>query len=488
MALSPAFKTDESFLEKVAIGVTATRRTIEDLLRQGHEVLELERGATSLKIWKELKTKRVRMADLLCLRCGHRVESRGKTKLEITMSHSRANPERAWNAGLDDRDLVALVACEKTGAGATEWRASDLVQYVPVGSMRQAFQAGQVATNARKGVQEGSEVRVTWPAVVAERPGVVESVNEESLVVRYDGADRATRKQLRRKRATLSPAVAPEERFTSSRILAAAVPVLTSFACPGGAHVGTYLELARSTSPLDRYAAVKALGRFSEGRASEMLAGRLRDGREEIYVRLEAGAALIRRGETAALRIFEETLRDEYPQRRLEAVIVLAEAPVPAAVSLLLAVLADHDQATEVRAGAAWALGAVAGTEALEALIGSFRALETRIRVEAARALAKLARRHLREVVERLPGGGPEERPGIAWAVSKAGGFMPAELAGLLVDEDARHWVAYIVGTQDQAGMMAGIEDLARRDPEVYFAVTVLWKILSSWVYGLEEY
>jgi hypothetical protein len=32
------------------------------------------------------------------------------------------------------------------------------------------------------------------------------------------------------------------------------------------------------------------------------------------------------------------------------------------------------------------------------------------------------------------------------------------------------------------------VEDLARRDPEVYFAVTVLWKILASWVYGLEEY
>ena len=32
------------------------------------------------------------------------------------------------------------------------------------------------------------------------------------------------------------------------------------------------------------------------------------------------------------------------------------------------------------------------------------------------------------------------------------------------------------------------IEQLRRRDPEVYFAVTVLWKILASWVYDLEDY
>ncbi len=36
--------------------------------------------------------------------------------------------------------------------------------------------------------------------------------------------------------------------------------------------------------------------------------------------------------------------------------------------------------------------------------------------------------------------------------------------------------------------MLSEIEQLAASDPEVYFAVTVLWKILASWVYELEEY
>jgi len=58
----------------------------------------------------------------------------------------------------------------------------------------------------------------------------------------------------------------------------------------------------------------------------------------------------------------------------------------------------------------------------------------------------------------------------------------------VLADEDARHWAAYIIGTQNRDAMLPEIEALAARDPQVYFAVTVLWKIIASWVYGLEEY
>src|SRR5712692_12050456 len=112
MGLPRAFKTDESFLEKIAMGAIGTRRTFEDLSRQGHTPLELERGSMSFKIWKAIKIKRVRLPDILCLRCGHRWESRAKTKLTITMSHSLSVQERGWDFGLRDDDFVALVQCE----------------------------------------------------------------------------------------------------------------------------------------------------------------------------------------------------------------------------------------------------------------------------------------------------------------------------------------------------------------------------------------
>ena len=110
------------------------------------------------------------------------------------------------------------------------------------------------------------------------------------------------------------------------------------------------------------------------------------------------------------------------------------------------------------------------------------------VKIGAARALAKLARKYLGDVIQALPQGSVEERPGIAWALSKASGFRISELLPALVDEDARQWVAYIIGTQDREKMLPGIEALAERDPRVYFAVTVLWKIIASWVYDLEEY
>jgi hypothetical protein len=110
-----AFKTNESFLEKIAIGATGTRRAFADLERQGHDPLELERGSMSFKIWKAIKIKRVRVPDILCLNCGRRVESRAKTKLEITMSHSQSVQERGWDFGLDDDDRIALIHCTRVG-------------------------------------------------------------------------------------------------------------------------------------------------------------------------------------------------------------------------------------------------------------------------------------------------------------------------------------------------------------------------------------
>ena len=76
----------------------------------------------------------------------------------------------------------------------------------------------------------------------------------------------------------------------------------------------------------------------------------------------------------------------------------------------------------------------------------------------------------------------------MAWALSKSGQFQVSDLIPVMVDDEARKWIAWIVGTQNEARYIKQIEQLKMRDKEVYFAVTVLWKILSNWVYGLEVY
>ena len=223
MPLPPAFKTDESFLENLAMGAAANQRTLADLERQGHQPLELERGSMSFKVWKTKKMKRLRVPDILCLRCAHRVESRGKRKLEITMSHSKRQAARGWDAGLDDEDVIALVACERFGPRPIDWHASELVQYVLVRPLRDAFHANQVSVQKPKGEGEGFEVRVTWPAAVAEEDGIVESVDVGALVYQKEGGGRK-RLRLIRKGGTLVPVVAAGETVRKHQILAAVVP------------------------------------------------------------------------------------------------------------------------------------------------------------------------------------------------------------------------------------------------------------------------
>jgi HEAT repeat protein len=487
MALPRSFKTDESFLEKLAMGAIGTRRTFEDLKSQGHDPVELERGSMSYKIWKAIKIKRVRVPDLLCLRCGGRVESRAKAKLEITMSHSLSAPERGWDAGLDDSDHVALVFCERSGTGPVDWQAGSLVQYVPVTSLRRAFRDKQVQTQKAKGMQEGFEVRLSWPSAVAQYDGHIEAVGE-TIRIRKVGGPRATGLQLQRKGVYLTPLVQAGMTVRASQILASVVSVTSSYPCPGGAGVARYVELSHSTSLSDRYAAAKALGRFEDPNAQDALLARVRDDKEHVYVRVDAAGGLSRRGHPAGLAFLRGMLTDPYLENRLEAAIVLGEVGGTEATKLLVEALRDPNQNPEIRAGAAWSLGETGDRDGLTALVESFQAMDTVIKIEAARALAKLARQHLDPVLGAFTAGTVAERPGVAWALGKAGGFRVDQLLPVLVDEDARHWVVYLVGTQAQEAMLPGIEALARQDPYVYFAVTVLWKILASWVHGLEEY
>ncbi len=488
MPLPKAFKTDESFLEKIAIGAVGARRTFQDLHTQGHEPVELERGSMSFKIWKAIKVKRVRVPDILCLRCGRRVESRAKTKMEVSMSHSTSNQERGWDFGLEDNDMVALVHCQKSGAGPLDWNASSLVQYIPVKSLREAWRSKKVVLQRPKGAQEGFEIRASWPSAIAKAAGTVEELNTEVIKYRKMDDNRSASVRLKRKGVVLKPIATKGAAVQRNQIIASVVSVTDRFPCTGGAEGKTYLSMLKSASLSDRYTAAKALGRFDSPKSTEALVERVEDPKEHIYVRVDAAAGLLKRGHQVGRKFLAETLRDSYLENRLEAAIVLSEVGTPEAALLLIETLNDQEQHPEIRAGAAWSLGELGAREALPVLVHSFNALEMRIRIEAARALAKLGSKYLDQVIEALPKATPEERPGVAWALSKTAKFKISQLLPSLAGEDARHWVAYVIGTQDRERMLPDIELLAARDPQVYFAVTVLWKIIASWVYDLEEY
>jgi hypothetical protein len=151
-----SFKADDSFLEKVSIGAIGTQKVFEHLKAQGHTPIELERGSMSYKIWKKIKIKRIRVPDILLVNCGVRIESRAKTNLEITMSHSLSDQERGWDFGLKPNDFVALVSCEKNGEEPIDWHADDLVQYISVADLKRTFDEGLVDFNKIKSNEKNS--------------------------------------------------------------------------------------------------------------------------------------------------------------------------------------------------------------------------------------------------------------------------------------------------------------------------------------------
>lgn len=488
MANRRSFKTDESFLEKLAIGAIGARAVFEALKRQGHWPIELERGSMSYKIWKQIKIKRLRVPDILCLNCGMRVEARAKTKLEISMSHSLSDPERGWDKGLADRDVIAFSLCAQSGERPVDWQASELIQFTSVAELRKAYADKRVLLAKPKGAQEGFELRVTWPAVVASSDGVVSAVSESRLQFRRSTDSRSINLGLTRGGINLAPLVQVGDHVRAGQIIASVVPVSSAIPCVGTPAEHLFIQMLGSYSVADRYTAVKALSHILSAGSAQALLARANDEHEHIYVRLEAAAGLARAGQAVGIQFIQRTLVDQFLAHRLEAVIILGEIRLPESVQTLTAVLLDSAQHAEIRAGAAWALGELQQPSSVDALIQVFLELAEPIRIEAARALRKIAATTGANISAGFPAAQEDQRAGIAWALGRSGRINLAELLQMMVDDDARRWVAYILGTQDKNAFLTEIEELRRRDPEVYFAVTVLWKILASWVYEVEEF
>ena len=483
-----SYKSDESFLEKISIGATGTRFVFSDLKSQGHQPIELERGSRSFKIWKDIKIKRVRVPDILCIDCGRRIESRAKTKLEISMSHSTSNAERGWDSGLNNEDYVAFVRCSKIGERPIDWTAVAPAYYVAVREMRKAYKSKQVIQEKPKGAQEGFEIRLKWPSVVAKANGTIAAVSDSRVQYKRGIDDRTISVRLKQKGIDLRPLIITGEIVNEGQFLASAVSVHREFACDKDKTYKDYVKLLKSPSVSDRYSAAKALSHYDSKDSADALRDKIADARDHIYVRLEAAASLMRRGQKEGIEFLTQIVHDEYLENRLEGVIILGEISKGDSAKLLQEVLLDREQHPEIRAGAAWALGELCKPETLDSLVRAFVGVEKSIQIEAARALAKIAESHSEKVMNLFADATGEQRAGIAWALTKRGSIGMDRILDNMVDDDSRQWLAYLIGSRKPEEYVSEIEKLKRKDPEVYFAVTVLWKIISSWVYGLEEY
>ncbi|MBP6260956.1 MAG: HEAT repeat domain-containing protein [Chromatiaceae bacterium] len=374
-AVANNFKSDDSFLRKLAIGAAGTNATINRLNSMGFNPIELERGSTGFKIWKKIKIKRVRVPDILCLNTGLRFESRGKTKLEISMSHSLNDPKRAWDAGMRDDDLVSIVVFEQDNDSPVDLKRISPIHFVTVKDMRKAFAAGQVSITQPKGVEEGSEIRVMWTCAAANQRSVVFAVESGRISLTPIPEARRQSIQLSRSKGkiTLLPQVSAGDTVEANQIVASVVPVNTKLQCPTSVSEAYFIDKLASVNLSERYASAKALRYRGYTTAKPVLVARMTDADEDIYVQLEAAAALAAYGDPNGWEFMENKLRSPVMtvplETQLETVIVVSEIPKSRSEELLIEVLRDSQRDDELRAGAAWALGQFATATSATALV-----------------------------------------------------------------------------------------------------------------------
>jgi len=409
------------------------------------------------------------------------------------MSHSRHDPKRGWDAGMRDNDFVSIVVFKQNEESPISLTQASPVQFVGVEEMRNAFASHQVSYTEPKGVEEGSEIRVVWPSGAAKLPSVVEAVETGWVKLRSIPERKPQSVKLSRKtgRITLLPQVVVGDTVETNQIVASVVPVRTAIPCPPPVSEDYFIDKLSSVSLSERYGAAKSLRYRGYTFAKLALESRMNDSDEDIYVQLEAAAALAAYDDEKGWEFIETKLRSSditVPlETQLETIIVASEISKPRSEQLLLEILGNPDRNDELRAGAAWALGQFATTASATALAHTFNSSPLEIKTEAARSLLRIAEPQIPYLLELLEHGAPTQRDGLSWVLARTGSFNPADMI-TEADDDLRRWLSYIVGYGKDQFTREDIDAICKKDPEVYFAASVLWQIVASWIYDLREY
>jgi hypothetical protein len=348
------------------MGAAGTAAVLDSLdAHHGHRTIELERYATANKIWAR-KIKRLRLADLLCLDCGVRIEVRAKSKLAIRMSHSDTLG-REWDAGLRDEDLVAFVAWRKSSGIASTHQ-----QFFRIAEMRNTFKYAKLGQ--RKAASEGAERDVTWPATVPKKDGLVLDVDPARGTARYRPHEGRVQTYRLPEGIPAHPYAATGQTLRGEeQFIFGCVAAPESLQCAGRTwHFANDLSSRSST---DRYVAVKAAGIDGEGNVVESRLGEIaEDPAEDPRIRLEASGSLARmNAERHTARLVEAARQHAGGSREemalsMEAIFLLSELHSPEATAALASLAADRALESEIRCAAVWGLGAAGVDEAGQVL------------------------------------------------------------------------------------------------------------------------
>lgn len=493
-----ALKPDSSFFRKIALGAVGSRHVVKDLKRLGHQIVELERGAMDTKLWKEVKRKRVRIPDLVCKSCGLRVESRAKTKAELSMSHSPADHERAWDFGMVDTDVIAFPVCKvneeiqwtsgRLKEPISYWHERNWVQWQPEGKVNYVrvaqFRAVPQHSAATKGVTEGSETSITWKARFSRRHGVAEVAEDQKItLVRTSDGQRHTQ--------TVPPplrlVVAHGEEVAPNQIIASGVRPARDhdLRCSGALPERHLPQLLASRERTQRFTGVKLARLRQDDSFGIPIASLENDQEEDVYIRLEAAAYLVAVCNAGAEDLFTPYLANPDQQIQLEAVIALGEAGTDECVRLLSAILDDSQHPYFARSAAAWCLSRIGGTEACCHLVRAFADVDRNLREEALEGIITVNSDAFPVLLSGLQEVNPAIAAGCAEALRQNGGVSAdtiSEISTHLASENPSVWAVWLAGHLPREHLADAVAELQQTAPELHYAITLLWSFVESWV------
>lgn len=501
----PAFKSDSSFFEKVVVGAVGAEAVRQQLASLGHHIVELERGALETKLWKEVKRKRVRIPDLVCTRCGQRVESRAKTRPELSMSHSPSDPERSWDSGLMPDDWIAFPVCESAGRkdwihgqlieGASYWHERRWAHWRSLGAINifnvESFGQSLPRPKPVKGVTEGSETQVFWPAVFATRDGIVTSVDADTI--RYSGGPETRERYVRlggNGRGSLKPAVGAGETIRSHQVLAAVIPPLSEgeLTCGNNLDEAKISAMLRSRQQTVRYTGCRLAKLLRTAAMGEAVFDLSRDPAEDLYTRLEARSFLVAvTGEDAREAFGSLLAQDTEASWRLESIVTLADTPSASAVELLKLVIGNPKNPFFLRSAAAWALGHFPDEDAAVTLVKAFSDVDRDLRHEAVTALLHPGVNALRPLLDGLEEGSGDVAAGCFEVLRRLGEAPVEALLNLAEEGRAPEWAVWLLASLPRSQVGPAIAAWQERRPDLHFALSVLWSFLESWVSEIWE-
>lgn len=479
------------------MGAVGVRAVSADLARYGHKAVELERGSADTKLWKDVKRKRVRIPDLVCLNCGRRIESRAKNKPELSMSHSFADDTRAWDYGMIDEDWIAFPICEpsaeenwSTGRleqgiaswqerAWTRWEAKERIEYVSVQALRNAM----YRRKSIKGVTEGSEATLAWGATFSSREGIVDVVADQTITVRRttDGYRHTRRVPLDQR-----VLVAPGEAILENQIIASSVVPISSssLGCTQRLDQERFSHLLGSRERTQRFTGVKLARLLGLPAFAQAIGSLAADREEDVYVRLEAAAYLASVCNESVRNLFGHYFESADQQTQLEAVIAISEIHAGDSVAVLSEILGSS-KCYFLRSAAAWGLGRIGTPSAITTLISTFADFDWNLREEALDSIVAIGQPAVPMLLQGLRARDEDIAAGCAESLRQqdmlSAGVIP-DIFKYLESNTPPIWAVWLVGNLPRDHVAARIALLQKSSPKLHYAISVLWSFVESWI------